>query len=109
MKAMKTALVLFSFIAATVAARAGEVKRITLPAETGTLKPGPGVELAQANCLMCHSVEYISTQPPMTRTFWEASVKKMREKYGAPAPDDAVQKLVDYLTTAYGAVEKPKP
>lgn len=106
MNAPKTALALFAAIAAT---QAGEVKRITLPAETGTLKPGPGVELAQASCLMCHSVEYISTQPPMTRAFWEASVKKMREKYGAPAPDEAVQKLVDYLTTAYGVADKPKP
>ena len=56
---------------------------------------------------MCHSVEYISTQPLMPRAFWEASVKKMREKYGAPTADDAVQKLVDYLAAIYGAPDKP--
>jgi len=95
-------------LAATASTLAGEVK-ITLPAETGTLKPGPGIEFALASCLMCHSVEYISTQPPMTRPFWEASVKKMREKYGAFAPDDTLQKLIDYLATAYGISEKPKP
>lgn len=95
-------------IAVASLVRAAEVK-ITLPPETGTLKPGPGVELAQANCLTCHSVEYISTQPPMPKAFWEASVKKMREKYGAPTPDDAVQKLVDYLTATYGPLTVEKP
>ena len=97
------------FAAITVAAaHAGELK-ITLPPETGMLKPGPGIELVQANCMMCHSVEYISTQPPMPRAFWEASVKKMREKYGAPATDDVVQKLVEYLAATYAVPDKPKP
>jgi hypothetical protein len=106
---VKTSCLLIATIfAASTIALAGEVK-ITLPAETDTLKPGPGVEFALANCLTCHSVEYISTQPPMPRTFWEASVKKMREKYGAPVPDDALQKLIEYLASTYGAPEKPKP
>jgi hypothetical protein len=89
-------------------ALAAEVK-ITLPPETGTLADGPGLPLAQANCLTCHSSEYISTQPPMPRAFWEASVKKMREKYGAPVPDGDVQKLVDYLASTYGASGGPNP
>lgn len=93
---------------AVATASAGELK-ITLPPETGMLKPGPGIELVQANCMMCHSVEYITTQPPLPRAFWEASVKKMREKYGAPATDDVVPKLVEYLAATYAAPEKPKP
>lgn len=80
---------------------AGEVK-ITLPAETGMYRKGPGVELAMAHCLMCHSSEYVSTQPPMPRKFWEASVKKMKEKFGAPTPEEQVVALVDYLTATYG-------
>jgi hypothetical protein len=83
--------------------------RITLPAETGTLKDGPGLQLAQLSCLTCHSAEYIGTQPRMGRAFWEASVKKMREKYGAPIADGDVQKLVDYLTSNYGAADPPRP
>jgi sulfite dehydrogenase (cytochrome) subunit B len=79
---------------------------ITLPAETGTFKPGKGAELAQANCLICHSVEYISTQPPMARKFWEATLKKMKEKFGAPTPDDALPVLAEYLTTTYGVPER---
>jgi mono/diheme cytochrome c family protein len=79
---------------------------IVLPPETGTYKQATGVELMQANCLMCHSTEYVSSQPPMPRKFWEASVKKMKEKFGAPAPDAQVAALVDYLTTNYGVPDK---
>ncbi len=94
-------------LAATVAARAGETS-IVLPGETATFKTGRGVELAQANCVMCHSAEYISTQPPMPRKFWEAEVKKMKEKFGAPAPEEAMAALADYLTATYG-VPDAKP
>lgn len=77
-----------------------------LPAETAKLKPGPGSEVATAQCLLCHSADYVNTQPRLTRAGWEASVKKMKEKYGAPIPADKVTNLVDYLTQAYG---KPTP
>lgn len=72
------------------------------PAETGTYKPGKGVELAQALCTNCHSVDYVSTQPPMPRKFWDGVVKKMKEKYAAPLPDDTTL-LAEYLTREYGA------
>ena len=88
--------------------RAGEVS-ITLPLETGTYKAAPGVELVQANCVICHSTEYVATQPPMPRKFWEATVKKMKEKFGAPTPDAQVAALVDYLAANYGSPEKRSP
>ena len=72
------------------------------PAETETYKPGKGVELAQALCTNCHSVDYVSTQPPMPRKFWDGVLKKMKEKYAAPLPDDMTL-LADYLTREYGA------
>src|SRR5688500_2367817 len=75
---------------------------ITLPPETAALKNGAGLETAQTSCLLCHSVDYISTQPKMPRKFWEASVKKMREKYGAPIPEDSMPALLDYLVGTYG-------
>lgn len=77
-----------------------------LPPETVKLKPGPGSEVASAQCLLCHSADYVNTQPRLTRAGWEASVKKMKEKYGAPIPADKVTNLVDYLTQSYG---KPTP
>lgn len=74
----------------------------TLPPENVKLKPGPGMELVQAQCVLCHSLDYISTQPPLTRPQWEASIAKMQQKYGAPVPTNAVPRLADYLVTAYG-------
>lgn len=105
---MKTAPLFLFALGFSALLRAGEVA-ITLPPETGTYKTAPGVELAQANCLMCHSTEYVSSQPPMPRKFWEANVKKMKEKFGAPTPDDQIAALVDYLTATYGVPESPKP
>ena len=71
------------------------------PPETDTYKAGKGVELAQSLCITCHSVEYVSTQPALPRKFWEGVVKKMKDKYGAPLPDETTA-LVDYLTSVYG-------
>jgi len=84
--------------------RATEVS-IELPPETGTYKKATGVEQAQAFCLQCHSVEYVTIQPPMPRKFWEAEVTKMREKYFAPVPKELDAKIVDYLMEAYGKKE----
>ena len=90
---------------ASTAALAGEVS-ITLPPETSAFKPAPGAELVQANCLLCHSADYVPTQPRMARKFWEAEVKKMREKYHAPIAEEQVPALVEYLVSNYGAAEK---
>jgi sulfite dehydrogenase len=100
---MKPAIPIIAGAASFAAVALAAEMRITLPPEAGTLRDGPGLALAQANCLTCHSSEYISTQPRMPRAFWDASVKKMREKYGAPVADGDVQKLVDYLAETYGA------
>ena len=73
-----------------------------LPKETAKFKPGPGAELASSNCLLCHSADYVSTQPPLTRTAWKGTVDKMRIKYGAPITTNKLDELVDYLTATYG-------
>lgn len=104
----RTSLFIATLTFVAMSAIANEVT-IALPAETAVLRPGKGLELAQANCLICHSPDYIQTQPPMPRKFWEAEVKKMREKYGAPTPEETVPTLVDYLAATYGAPEAKKP
>jgi hypothetical protein len=73
-----------------------------LPPETARLKPAPGVELVTGNCLVCHSADYISTQPPMNRKKWEATVLKMKAKYGAPLMTNNIDPIVTYLVTEYG-------
>lgn len=81
--------------------------KISFPPETARFKPGPGAELATAQCLICHSADYVSTQPPGTRQSWQASVVKMKEKYGAPIPLDQIPKIVEYLAQNYGATNQP--
>lgn len=74
----------------------------SLPPETARLKAAPGADLAIANCSLCHSADYISTQPRLTRVVWKAEVTKMQQKYGAPISTNNVDALVDYLTKNYG-------
>jgi cytochrome c551/c552 len=76
---------------------------IKLPPETAAFKQDIHAEIANGQCLICHSMEYVSTQPPMPRAFWKAEVVKMQTKYGAPIVDAQVEPLVDYLTKNYGA------
>jgi sulfite dehydrogenase len=87
------------FVAA--AARAAALD-IHLPPETGAFKQAAGAEIANGQCLTCHSVEYVIIQPPMQRAFWKAEVVKMQQKYGAQIPDAQVEPVIDYLTKNYG-------
>lgn len=76
-----------------------------MPEETAELAPGPGLDVAQANCVACHSADYIATQPRNLRdpgAFWTAEVNKMRHSYGAPVPETDVQAIVAYLVATYG-------
>jgi mono/diheme cytochrome c family protein len=78
--------------------------RIDLPNETSTLKPGEGADVANGQCLICHSAEYITTQPrDKPLAFWKAEVQKMKKVYGAPIPDDQIDSVAEYLTRNYGA------
>ena len=77
-----------------------------LPRETTRFKPGPGAQIATGQCLLCHSSDYVSTQPPMDRAAWTASVHKMRDKYGAPIQEAQIEPLVDYLVKTYGTEKK---
>ena len=90
------------FILTISATAMGAEKRIELPVEKATYKEGKGSDLASAYCYTCHSAEYVTSQPPLPRKFWEGAVIKMKEKFGAPIPDASIQELTDYLTEAYG-------
>ena len=79
-----------------------------LPPEKPALKPGAGVERVTGNCLLCHSVDYVATQPPLLRAQWTATVEKMRGKFGATIPTNQVPAIVDYLTANYGKESPPK-
>ncbi|MEO5802564.1 MAG: c-type cytochrome [Verrucomicrobiota bacterium] len=99
---MKNIIASFGLIcAATFISQAAPVK-IELPVETAVYKPAPGADLANAQCLTCHSADYTAMQPPMPAKFWRGAVDKMIGKYGAPIPTNQVDALVDYLARNYG-------
>ena len=67
------------------------------------LKDGPGRQLVEANCVMCHSLDYIPMNSPfLDRKGWEASVTKMIKVMGAPIAEADAQKIADYLAGQYG-------
>ena len=77
---------------------------IELPPETAAFRPGTGVDITNSHCLICHSADYVLTQPPTTtRAQWKAIVEKMRQRFGAPLPAEQVDVLADYLVKTYGS------
>jgi mono/diheme cytochrome c family protein len=85
-------------------------KSITLPPDAVQLKASalPGYAKAQANCVACHSAEYMLYQPPsVARPYWEAMVKRMKQVFNAPIDDADMPAIVDYLVKTYGN-EQPK-
>lgn len=73
-----------------------------LPEGQPAFRAGPNADLVTNNCLLCHSADYVATQPPLTRAQWQAGVEKMRGKFGAPIKTNDMPALVDYLTKNYG-------
>jgi mono/diheme cytochrome c family protein len=80
-------------------------KSITLPSDGVQMKasPLPGYAKAQANCVACHSAEYMLYQPPTApRGYWDAMVKRMKTVFNAPINDADMPAIVDYLVKTYG-------
>ena len=47
------------------------------------LKPGPGQDVVQAECNVCHSLDYIRMNSPfLTAEAWKVEVTKMRTAFG---------------------------
>lgn len=67
------------------------------------LKDGPGKELVSANCVMCHSLDYIQMNSAiLDRQGWQQTVEKMTKAMGAPIKPGDVAAIVDYLAKNYG-------
>jgi len=80
-------------------------KTLSLPADGVQLKPSdlPGYAKAQADCVACHSAEYMRYQPATApRPYWDAMVKRMKGVFKAPIPDEDMPVIVDYLVKTYG-------
>ena len=89
-------------LVATTAAVAGETVSITLPPESIALDAGRGMDQTQTACRMCHSLDYITTQPGGGTAQWQGVVTKMMKVYGAPISDQDAKLIEEYLATHYG-------
>ncbi len=93
-----TALIAIASLGARRDAPAAETPvAITLPAQNTNFRPAPGIEIARRDCLTCHSAEYVTSQPPLSKAAWTKEVAKMRTAYGATIPDADTDALVAYL------------
>ncbi|MBR8409046.1 cytochrome c [Burkholderia cenocepacia] len=75
---------------------------VTLPVSAERFPPGRGSDIANAQCLICHSTGMVTRQPPLTEKEWATISNKMRLSYGAPLPADQVDSLAKYLYSING-------
>lgn len=68
-----------------------------LPQES--LVPGPGAELTQAKCAICHEIEHV-VRSRQSRAEWEETMRRMVER-GAPLAPGEIPVITDYLATYY--------
>jgi hypothetical protein len=64
---------------------------------------GPGSDVANNNCLACHSAGMVLFQPALSQAQWHAEVEKMRTVYNAPIDLKDVDTIVAYLVSIRGA------
>ena len=63
---------------------------------------GPGSDVANNNCLACHSADHVLNQPSLSREAWQEVVNKMITAYGASVSPEDAKAIVDYLARTKG-------
>lgn len=93
-----------AFALVLLAAAVAGAEEITLPADHayGALKPGPGAEVTQKNCVPCHATDYIVMQPRGDQKQWDGVVTKMIKVFGAPVSEADAKVIGEYLARQYG-------
>jgi cytochrome c5 len=67
------------------------------------LKQAPGVEVVEARCAACHSLDYVLINSPfLDAAHWDAEVAKMIKAFGAPIDPADAKTIGDYLKKNYG-------
>lgn len=99
--ALLAGLLLPGFLSAQAKAESGSpfIEEFALPADSVSFHPGTGSDLATAYCLICHSADYVYTQPAHSKDTWTEIVHKMRRAFGCPLPENQVPGLVKYLVS----------
>jgi cytochrome c5 len=70
------------------------------PAKPVTLPAGPGKELVETRCTLCHDLERVTAAKREKRE-WDSVVANMLERFGLQAPDEA-RAISGYLSAQYG-------
>jgi len=76
------------------------------PLNPPELPPGEGRDATIAMCAVCHSLRYITMQPPLPPDTWRATVRKMIDVHGAAIPDDVAARITRYLQEQAGRAER---
>jgi mono/diheme cytochrome c family protein len=82
---------------------------VELPTSQALFPPGNGADIANSQCLICHSAGMVLRQPPLTQNDWVGEINKMRNSFGAPLPADQVEALAEYLHTINGRQSERGP
>ena len=70
------------------------------PQKAIALPPGPGKELVETRCALCHDLERVTAAPRQKRD-WDGIVANMFERYGVSAPEEA-RAISVYLVAQFG-------
>jgi mono/diheme cytochrome c family protein len=81
---------------------------VDMPTNYTAFPPGNGADIANGQCLICHSADMVLRQPPLTQDEWTGEINKMRNSFGAPLPADQVDALARYLQGINGRQQSPK-
>jgi mono/diheme cytochrome c family protein len=76
------------------------------PLFPASFPPGAGRQEVEAYCNTCHSPRYITMQPPFPAQTWADEVHKMIKAYGASIPDDATQRIIQYLQSNFSVGDR---
>lgn len=87
---------------AALAAAVNRTVSVQFPDSRNVFPPGVGADIANTQCMICHSAGMVTRQPPLTFDTWKGIVQKMRTAYGAPLPADQVEAVSRYLTGING-------
>jgi cytochrome c5 len=71
---------------------------VVFPTSVATFPAGDGADIANSQCLICHSAGMVLRQPALSESEWRATINKMRTAYGAPLPAGQVDALAVYLS-----------
>jgi hypothetical protein len=78
-------------------ARSWSKTTIELPSSQTVFPPGDGADIANGQCLMCHSAGMVLRQPALTQDQWVSEINKMRNSFGSSLPADQIMPLARYL------------